>query len=912
MNLQACSVAHEQLRELSDDSLIAIKDVGGVAGDLVRLAEIVQGRLRDRWYDTRDLLDQAATMISRLGHVVLYLPQWLRPAEVSFVRHLDGANQVTAVVGLTGVARADHAVIGSLARLGVELAAGPKPRVATEVINASDSDDEVRCVVREVVETVKTVPAHRVAVLYGAASPYPRLLHEHLGAAGIMVNGAGIRPTGERAVARMLTEMLALADRDVPRGDLFQAIANVPSRDFDDNRIPLSHWERTSRSAGVLAGDDWTTRIATYIADEKHRIVEEMEGPDPLDSIVERSRSQIEAAESLGRFANRLRDELRTAAALTSWRELGDWCYRLFDTVLGVGDELLRLPPEEQHSAAAVTTLLAGVASLDSVGTPASLDGLRQLLNLELSSSVPRVGRFGEGVFVAHLSQAVGLDLDVVFLVGLAEDIYPGRRGEDALLPDRVRTVTNGELPLTRERIDAKHRHLLAAFTSAPRVVAAFPRGDLRRSTKRLPSRFLLPTLRALANDGSLAATRWESATYTHMHTSGSFAGELLTAVTLGTEQEWRTRTAKFRGELADDAVAAAVSMMQARDSTGLTRFDGNLAGGTGLPNYLIDDAAVSPTALEAYATCPHAFFVQRLLGVEPVEQPEDVIEISPADIGNLVHQSMAELIEDLADELPGCGEPWTHNQRAKLIGIAERLGVVFTQRGLTGHPRLWAPERHRVLTDLTWMLDDDDHWHALNDARIAASEMPFGIKGQPPVEILVPGGRILMRGSADKVDISRSGTIFVTDIKSGSQRAFKDITKDDPTVGGTKLQLPVYAHAARERYGDRGTEVRAEYWFVRRDRGRIELELTPDLEASYARILAVLARSIATGLFPPKAPDKPDFAWVQCHYCNPDGVSHAENRARWERKRNDPALAELVGLVDAEALKGNTTEVDE
>jgi ATP-dependent helicase/nuclease subunit B len=160
------------------------------------------------------------------------------------------------------------------------------------------------------------------------------------------------------------------------------------------------------------------------------------------------------------------------------------------------------------------------------------------------------------------------------------------------------------------------------------------------------------------------------------------------------------------------------------------------------------------------------------------------------------------------------------------------------------------------------------------------------------------------MRGSADKVDLGRDGTIFVTDIKTGSQRVFKGISQDDPVVGGTKLQLPVYAHAARERYGDRASDVRAAYWFVRRDRGRIELELTPDLEATYAETLSVLARSIGAGLFPLKAPEQPDFAWVQCPYCNPDGIGHADNRARWEQKRLDPGLADLVGLINPEALQ--------
>ena len=44
-------------------------------------------------------------------------------------------------------------------------------------------------------------------------------------------------------------------------------------------------------------------------------------------------------------------------------------------------------------------------------------------------------------MLVAPLSAAIGLDVDVVFVVGLAEDLVPGRLSEDALLPERVRAL---------------------------------------------------------------------------------------------------------------------------------------------------------------------------------------------------------------------------------------------------------------------------------------------------------------------------------------------------------------------------------------------------------------------------------------------------------------------------------------
>jgi ATP-dependent helicase/nuclease subunit B len=332
-----------------------------------------------------------------------------------------------------------------------------------------------------------------------------------------------------------------------------------------------------------------------------------------------------------------------------------------------------------------------------------------------------------------------------------------------------------------------------------------------------------------------------------------------------------------------------------------MTRFDGLLSASDGLPDYAVDDISIAPTTLEKYAECPHGFFVRRLLGVEPLEQPEDSVTVSAAEIGTLVHDVMDRLVSGTAN-LPAAGAPWTPEHRRQLEAIVVESMDLFEQQGLSGHPRLWAGERLRIARDIERMLDADDEWRREGAKTVVASEMPFGIKGEPPVSIPVPGGRVLMRGSADKVDVGSDGTVWVTDIKTGSSRTFKPI-KTEPFVGGTKLQLPVYAAAARERFGSPGSPVLAGYWFVRRDPGRLDIPVDDDLAAQYGEVIGTLVRSIAAGLFPPKAPDEPDFRWTQCPYCNPDGLGHGEVRERYERKRTDPVLADLVELIDPAAV---------
>jgi ATP-dependent helicase/nuclease subunit B len=909
--IRALTDAHRELRDLSEPALDTVSAETPLGGDLVRLHREVSVGLSERWYDPTDLLYTAAHIVSEqpervdeMGAIVLYLPQALTQAETALAAALADHADLTVLAGLTGEPRADEAVRRTLRRLGLEPTEPqpPTPR-ATEVFNASDADDEVRCLVRDVAETLAATPAHRVAILYGTSTPYARLLHEHLGAAGISLNGPGVRAVHERATARYLLEVLALAEPDLPRADLFRALAEAPTRTFDGSLVPVSRWERISRSAGVVSGDDWQQRLTIYADHEQQTIDTEREREDSYPSRIERAERNIAAASELLAFASTLRTRLQLGQTLTTWTDLSEWASELFHDLTGNGDRLSSLPPEEQYAAAAVESVLRSLPSLDAMGATASFRALRDVLELELENALPRVGRFGDGVLVAPVSTAIGLDVDVVYVLGLAEDVYPGRLHEDALLPEQVRDATEGELPSYRERVDSKHRHLLAAFASATRVVASYPRGDLRRHSQRIPSRWLLPTMRALSGDEKLAATdvgtSWDG-----LAQSPSYASSLTTDPP-ATEQEWRVRAASARQDLHDPVVDNGVTMIQARASDPLTRFDGNLGGVDGLPDYTNGELTISPTGLETYADCPHQFFVKRLLKVEPIEQPEELVTISALDIGNLMHKTFEYLVKELADDLPSYGEPWMPEHKRRLAEIADATAREFEAEGLTGHPRLWQRERVRILADLAWMLDDDSAWRDERVARVVASELSFGMNGAPPVEVRVPGGRVRLRGSADKIDQGKDGTLYVTDIKTGSMTSFKGLGEADPVLGGTKLQLPVYAHAARQQLDEPTTPVEASYWFVRKDRGkRIPVPLTPIVEQTYAHALGVIVSSIAAGMFPPRPPDQPDYGYVKCAYCNPDGVGYGEARPRWERKRLDPALAAYVGLVESDAFK--------
>lgn len=942
--------AHHELRQAPQPALRAIAESSDLGADLVRLHRAVTAALTsDGRQDAPAILaaatDQLPDAAAHLGPVIVYLPGEPQENEARFLQALATAGPVTTILGTTGRAEVDQPLLAEYERILGTPAVPAVPHVpaardvpATDqaeplagvVVHTSDSDEEVREAVRRVRRLLADgAPAHRVALLYPVAAPYARLLHDHLTAAGIATNGPGVRPLRDRAIADAFLALLDLDPERLDRIAVFDWFARAPIlRGTGTGVVPRTAWDRIAREAGVTRGT-WEQRLGDHIQRLTQALDSAREDPEVTEATLAHHERALTGARDLAAFIAELTQALREGRAATTWADLGAWASAVFTRYLGAPSSarMTRLPQDEQRAASSIETTLRGLGELDSLGIDGAagsgtsrapnLTDLAEILAVDLDSHRPRVGRYGEGVFVGPISAATSLDADHALVLGLAEDLYPGRHQVDPLLPDDVRRAAG--LRTDADRLRERHRALLAALASAPDVVATFPRGDLRRGAERLPSRWLMPTLRSLTGTPDLQATRWSDASSPHLHAVASHWEGVARGADPGTEQEWRLRRLVGGDPIHDARLAAALELLAARAEESFTRFDGNLAGVAGLPDFTAGERAIAPTTLERYAGCPHAYFQERLLNVRPLEDPEEILTLSPADLGTIIHEVMDRLTSEAKAEgtLPDFGEPWSAQHRQRLGEIAGEVMDAVERQGLTGHRRLWERERELILGDVTAILDLDDAAHATQRSRLIASELAFGQRGLAPVQVPIemPDGaaHLAMKGSADRVEETSEGRLIVTDLKTGSSRSFKDIAQD-PVVGGTKLQLPAYALAAQREFGQSGEarEVEAAYWFVGRKYHdeRVEVRLDEALASRYARALGALVAGIRDGQFIPRPPQDDDFAWVKCPYCNPDGVGYGHVRAGANRKRTDPALATLFALVDPDAVAGGA-EVD-
>ena len=1009
---RALAEAYRTLRHLSNGELVKLERSSERAADVVAISRGVLRRLADGdFHDERDLLD-AATEVARrevgrvasdgiglhkaadrapdgptassptargegpgpatgvgLGPVLLYLPQRLNPPALDLLAALARYGEgLSVIAGVSGSLEADAPVADVVRRLGGPEAWQPpavRAPAPSRILAVPDADEEVRTALRGVVEGLRRgVPLQQMAVLYGRGDPYLRVLHDQLLAADLPFSGPSVRPVAESAMGRFLLGLLGLPARRFSRSDVMAWLSSAPVRAALDTEgegtwrpVPVVAWERISRRAGVLHdGEEWSRRLDVYCANRRAEIGRLGEDSDWRQAQIERD---IALAESLGRFVEGVLERVAEAVGVRSWWGLARWAERSIRDL--VGGEAWRndnWPPHECAAAGEIESALERLGGLDQMDPRPDLGRFRRALEAELTAARVRLGRIGNGLLVGPVDAALSADLHSVWVLGLAEGIFPGRAVEDSLLSEAERAAVPGGLISPSDRLADDHRHYLAALSAASgERTLLFPRGDLRRTAERFPSRWLLESAQSLLPPvDERAAGPYPAAACGDAHAAGGagwlsgpedlqeLPGRVFSEVpsataALGacafpvTRQEYDLRRLldhRRAGRPLDEhplatggALGRGAVLLAARRSAAFTRFDGNLAG-CAVPGPVEAGRVVSATQLETWTACPHGYFMRYLLGVEPVDQPERELRISPIERGDLIHTVLDRFFREvLAAGTPDPEASWGSAERGRLERIAEEAFAEREGQGRVGQRIFWESERRRIHRELLAFLDADEEWRRAEGCRPWASEKGFAMPARRvdeepmgPVEVPLGDGRtIRVRGAVDRIDMTSRGGLVVIDYKTGRSDPYRRLgevpwaiyagagRKGQPKMGALpRLQLPLYAHAARRMAADalgdsaKGltagrVAVTAGYWFVTaREKYRwLPLPLGDAVEGQLCWTLAAISDGIAAGAFP--AYPRPREHAAHCEYCLADPHRSAEVYRQLLRKVHSPEL---------------------
>ncbi|MDP2948719.1 MAG: PD-(D/E)XK nuclease family protein, partial [Chloroflexota bacterium] len=927
------------------DALTQLETKGGLRSEVVELYRRFRERTRD-YYDREDLAEAAAGAVTGgvasglhdLGPIVFFLVPDLTAGERALVEALAGRWQCAVLLGLTGDHGADAPVQGLAARLSRSL--GPPaysmpahPPCASRLVAAPDPRQEVRWVLRHLMKAAEDgMPFRQMAILYRQIDPYAALLREQLALAGIPAAGPGNVAVSESASGRTLLGLVHLAqDPDLPRHAVMAWLTGCPISPPGGAGSALypSRWDALSRQAGVVKGTgQWQDRLERHAA-ELERQAEDWEVREEIsEARAARMREDAKSARALAAFVAGLAARLLPPSDGSRWQEFAGWAKDLLDAYL----DRKAAPPEgrepEDASLERLESTLREMSALDTVEPRPSLARFALALNEAVSTPMGHLGETGRGVFVGPLGAALGLEFDLVHVVGMVEGLVPARSPDDPLIPDRERLAAGGPnagIPLRGAREAEERYRYLAALASGTTRLLSYPCADPGAQRGQSPSRWLLQAASRLHGKPVYSSTLLSLAREPWLEVVASAEDGLRTVAQEAPADEhdfdlarlWRWRRAGralTEHHLAESGpLAQTLALERGRASAQLTCWDGDVSALAGKARRLRihDRPVLSPTALETWAACPFSYLLGRALGVTAIDRPEEVPTISAMDRGSLVHSILERFLRRVGSKgtMPAPGEPWTHAHRELMHGIAHDVFQGAEARGITGKALLWEVEQDALLRDLDAFLEADARLRARLGATPWKVEVRFGFPSDkeslPAAEWDLPGMGILrFRGIVDRVDvIPADAGALVLDYKTGRISSYGGL-KGDPVDRGCRLQLPICALALKAHLKPEAT-VRAAYWFVS-TRGKFALLpaepiSVQDVAEAFGAALGTIASGVAHGLFPANPGPESRTSFENCAYCDFDPICSPRRDVVWERKQRDPRLAAYVRLAGGE-----------
>lgn len=878
---------HHQVAGLDDEHLGRLEAAGdGIAGEAFRILRGA-GRRTDRSWDKGQILAVARNELDALaeralGPIVVYLPEPKRPFDGLLLTALAPRADCDVIVGLTGEPTIDRRHLQRLAGWSIQVSGANRPTLhRANVLEVADPGDEVRAALADVAAHAATgVPLSSMAVLYPSPDPYASLLADSLDAAGVPWSGPGHRPLSHALAGRFLLRLIGLAATGLERSAVAAFLASAPIVDTEGTPVPSFEWDRLSRQAGVIDDEHWEPRLTALARQYERTAVPEI-GPEGLIPHAEAVRSR----RLLG-FIEELRTRLDEGLSATSWHRWADWARKMIEIHLGHDDDW---PIEERLANERIDGLLEQLPQLDRFGGPVDFETCAAIVATRLDHVKVPGPPLGEGLMVAPIDTAVGMEFERVVVIGLAEGIHPRVVREDALLPDRLRAESGGLLANTDATTDLDTRAVAAAFAASRQTpLAITARGDMR-------------SLRSRTWPRELNGLIGERSTIDSHHRLLADHGRPLSVEELGLRALVNHVDKGDPVHTHDLATGDEVLASSLQRQTARRRGDMNPHVGLVGPEELdLGERLLSATALEDYASCPRRYLLGRVLRLADDDRPERIDEITPMDRGTLVHAVLERFITAAlaSDAVPTPGERWPDEARDRLFAILDEELADAQRRGITGGRVASLILRRRLGIEMNIFLATDDALRADRQSTPVEAELGFGIDDEPS-EVRLPDGRtIRLRGFVDRVDATSDGGVLVIDYKGGSTRGFDGLASD-PLDGGRRLQLPLYARVVAERLGRDGPRT-ALYWLTRNGELR-PVELEEQLETDLDTTVAAALDGISGGLFPGvpgEAVGWPRLTYANCRYCDFDRICPTDRQREWDRVRQDETLTPIGPLL--------------
>lgn len=782
---------------------------------------------------------------------------------------------------------------GDLGRLQAHLFASERPPSAAP---PAAGDERVRFIAspgesRESVEVVRElqraaqsgVRFDRMAVLVHAVDNYRAFLEEAFARADIPAHfDSGVRrPAPE---GRAFALLLACAEHGLSarRFGEYLSLGVAPRAELAGSGP--RHWERLLIAASVSGSRaHWERRLQGLA----HTYRDELAALAPEAARREALERQLAALDELTQFALPVLDALE---ALPEQASCDVWCSALS----ALAERALREP-------SGVCELLQSLSPL-AARTQLGLREVARLLAPHLNSLIVTSEGHGAGrVFVAGIDQVRGRSFERVFVLGLAERLFPTRLTEDPLLPDRTRRALSPALACMPERIAAQRLSLhLAAGAASDRLCFTFPSFDTEHARPRVPSFYGLDALEAIhgrllgwselqerAEPGAAARLGWPAPESPELAIDDA---EYDLAVLAGVARAPEQRVGALRYLLDANPQLGRALRSRARrwELPKFVAADGFVLSDTGIrelfKNQALEARSYSPSSLEQLAICPYRFYLHAIARVGVVDGASEPSELAARERGLLFHEVLHGTFQRLLQAAPpSAADP--ELPRRTLDAVFSEVSGRVRERYAPAITRVFdaaLSSVHRDLSGLVERIGEDPEWVPF------ATELPLGGGAADSRGVALElGARV--SGVIDLVEQKRGAgpmTLRATDFKTGAPH-----TRLAVSSGGHVLQPLLYALALERMYPDATVEGGRLYFCTREHHYESQAVPLGERARGVAKDIFQAAGELLSQGFLPAAPE--NGACASCSFrdiCGP----HEEERVQRVKHRDQARLRGL------------------
>jgi ATP-dependent helicase/nuclease subunit B len=719
-----------------------------------------------------------------------------------YERYLQGhTDQPTGDAALTSALSANARLFDSVKARSY---ARPDKKWRCRIASTFGIEDEVASAAKEILRLVDggNFKFHEIGVVARGLETYGAVIRDCFARHRIPLAGRFDEPLVLSPPTKAVILLLNLPVKDFLRSQIIDLLSSpyfqLQKLAAEPANVRPDLWDLATRELAICKGVAEWRRLRRFT--QRDLLLRQISDDDETRVI------QITAAQllSLAEIVDTLVADLGALPNQASWCEYSTRWKALLEKYLGITANA-DTSTAQALSSQAILGVLEQLAGLDKIDNNVSLGDFSHTFQHWLERTTTTEDRRNrDGVMVLGATAARGLAFRALFVLGMNEGVFPRTIREDAFLRDRDREVFETDLgykvnPKLTGYDEEKLLFTLLVGAAQERLYCSYQRAD-ENGRALAPSWYVDELKHALTGQGhepdvvTIPRSLIEKAAAAPFDRQELLLPDEL-AIRLTLQNQDPTSLIEATGNL-PALYQQGRKMVGDLDRSGdrLLAYDGLLGELDGFWKHFAE-RGLSPTGLETYARCPFQFFARHVLGLQPLERPEEILGPTAAEFGEVGHEILNGFYKALMDSGYFTGKAAAIDTENFLAAVAAAAFAEYEMKNPVGYPLAWETLkeglihllRQVTLGDLKELANSGFVPVSLETdmARCLPDNWPDGVKG------------LTIRGRMDRIDRNQrdGNALRVIDykFKFGATPSTPDKNLGRAALRGERLQPPFY-----------------------------------------------------------------------------------------------------------------------